>query len=136
MPGEASTVGANFALDAITRRVAGPAAATMHLALLTAAPTDGTTLGTMAEVTTAGYARQPVGWTAPSGDPSSSSNSAQLTFGPFTADPPNVTHCALVSPASGTTGDFLFHWALDVAKDAAVNESITFAVGALVARVD
>lgn len=135
MPGELSTVGANLALDIVTGR-ASIAARTTYLALLTAAPADGTTLGTMTEVATAGYARQSVAWTAPSGDPSSTSNSAQITFGPFTADPPNVTHCALVSAASGTVGDFLMHWALDVAKDAATNESIQFAAGALVMTLD
>lgn len=135
MPGELSTVGANIALDAATGRVAAAARAT-YLALLTAAPGDATTLATMAELATAGYARQTVTWTAPTGDPSRSQNSAVITFGPFTADPPNVTHCALASAASGTVGDFLMFWTLDVAKDAAINESIQFAAGALYMTLD
>ncbi len=137
MPGELSTVGANLALDAATGR-AGVAARTTYLALLagTTAPTDATTLGTMTEVTTAGYARQAVSWAAPSGDPSATSNTATITFGPFTADPPLISWCALVSVATGTTGDFIAHWALDTARDAATNDSISFAVGALVLRVD
>lgn len=135
MPGEAAQVGAQLGLDAITGRAA-TAARTMYLALLTAAPTDATTMATMAELTTAGYARQSVAWTAPSGDPATESNSAKITFGPMTGDAPNVTHAALVSAATGTAGDLTFHWALDAPKDPAINESIEVAVGALVARLD
>jgi hypothetical protein len=135
MPGQMSTAGANIGLDAVTGR-ATQTARTTYLALLTSAPSDSTTLATMAELSAAGYARQSVAWTAPTGDPSSTNNSAVLTFGPFTADPANVTHCALVSAASGTTGDFLHHWQLDAAKDAALNESIQFAIAALVATLD
>lgn len=136
MPGEFSQVGANIGLDIVTGRSAGPGARTTYLVLLSAAPSDTTTLATMSELSAAGYARQSVAWTAPTGDPSSTENSATITFGPFTADPVNATHCALVSAASGTTGDFLMHWALDVAKDAAVNESIEFAAGALSMTLD
>lgn len=135
MPGEASTAGANIALDAMTGR-ATQTARTTYLALLTAAPTDATTLATMTELSATGYARQSVAWTAPTGDPSSTQNSATLTFGPFTTDPANATHCALCSAASGTTGDFIFHWALTAAKDAAIGESIQFAAGSLTATTD
>lgn len=107
------------------------AARTTYLALLTAAPDDQTTLATMAEVTTAGYARQAVTWGAPAGDPSVIANAAPVVFGPFTADPPNITHCALVSAAAGTAGDLLGRWTLDAAKDAAVGESIQFNTGQL-----
>lgn len=144
MPGEFSTVGANLALDYVTGRnlsygvanAAGGAGRTTYLALCSAAPTDASTVGAMNEIATAGYARQTVTWTAPTGDPSRTQNSAVITFGPFTADPPNVTHCALVSSASGTGGDFLMFWALDVAKDAATNESIQFAAAALYMTLD
>ena len=135
MPGEASNFGAGAALDAMTGR-ATQTARTTYLALLSAAPTDSTTLATMTEITTAGYSRQSVTWSAPSGDPRATSNSATVTFGPFTADPPNVTHCALVSAASGTTGDFIYYWTLDTARDGISGDSITFAAGALVAQLD
>ena len=59
MAGEASTFGAGRALDAISGR-ATATARTMYLALLSAAPTDATTLATMTEITTAGYSRQAV----------------------------------------------------------------------------
>ena len=135
MAGEMSTVGAGKALDAATGR-ATQTARTMYLALLTTAPTDASTMATMVEVTAAGYARQTVAFTAPSGDPQVTSNTALLTFGPFTADPPNVTHAALVSAATGTVGDLTYWWTWDVARDAATNDSLTVAIGALVAQLD
>lgn len=135
MAGEASNVGAGIGLDAMTGR-ATQTARTTYLALLTAVPNDATTLATMTELSAGGYARQSVSWTAPSGDPRRTENSAVITFGPFSTDPANVTHCALVSAASGTTGDFILWWSLDVAKDAAINESIQFAAGALYMTLD
>jgi hypothetical protein len=135
MAGEASSVGAGLALDAMSGR-ATATARTMYLALLTAAPTDATTVATMTEVTTAGYSRQACAFSAPSGDPRVSSNTALLTFGPFSADPPNVTHSALVSSASGTSGDLTYFWTWDNARDAANGDSLTVAIGALVMQLD
>jgi hypothetical protein len=135
LPGEASTTGANLGLDAMTGRVA-IAARTTYLALLTAAPTDATTPATMVEVIAAGYARQSIAFSAPTGDPSATSNTATRTFGPFTADPPPVTHCALVTSASGTTGDLTFWWVANATIDAGINDTIEVAVGALVAQLD
>lgn len=132
MAGEFSNVGSDIALDAVTGR-ATQTARTTYLMLLTAAPSDTSTLATVAEVTTAGYARQAVTWRAPfdSGGLRRTDNNGVITFGPFTADPPNATHCCVGSASSGTVGDFLMWWALDVAKDAAINESIQFADAAL-----
>lgn len=138
MAGELSTVGANNALDAATGR-ATQTARTTYLALLTAAPTDASTMGTMTEVFTPGsngYARASVTWSAPSGDPSSTSNTNTLTFGAFTADPANVTHCALVSASTGTAGDLIAWWSLTSARDAASGDTISFAASALVLTLD
>lgn len=135
MPGEFSQRGAEIALDAWSGR-ATASARTTYLVLLSAAPNDQTTLATMTELTTGGYARQPVTWGAPTGDPSVIANSAPVVFGPFAGDPPNVPYCALVSSASGTSGDFLGHWTLDVAKDAATGESIQFNAAALTMSLD
>lgn len=135
MPGQLSTVGANIALDAATGR-ATQTARTVYLALLTAAPTDSTTVATMTEVTTAGYARQTCAWAAPSSDPSISSNTATITFGPFSADPPSIAYAALVSSASGTGGDLIAYWTADVAQDAANGQSIQIAIGALTLSID
>lgn len=106
-----------------------------YLALLSAAPGDGNTVSTMTEISTAGYARQlllrGIGWTAASGQPASSSNSALITFGPFGAATPSIGWAALVSSSSGTTGDFIMYWTLSVAKTAATGESLQVAIGAL-----
>ncbi len=128
MPGEPSSIGAGYALDAIIGR--GVPARTMYLALLTAAPTRATTTATMAELLAAGYSRQAVSWTIPSGNPRVTANSNSVTFGPFTADPPAVTHCALVSEQVGTGGDFVWFWS-NTSIDPIINDTITVAVGAL-----
>lgn len=138
MPGQPSTVGANAMLDAASGR-ATQTARTTYLALLTAAPGDTTTMATMTELTTPGsngYNRQTCAWSAPTGDPASTGNTALLTFGPFTADLGNVTHLALVSASTGTSGDFIWYWTADVAKDPANGDSITVAIGALTMTAD
>lgn len=129
MPGQASSRGSAVMLDAASGR-ATQTARTTYLALLTAAPTDSTTLGTMSEVAATGYARQSVTWSDPT-TTETTSNTNALTFGPFTSDPANVTHCALVSASTGTTGDFIWWWSLDTARDAASGDSISVAAGAL-----
>jgi hypothetical protein len=136
MPGEASSFGAGVALDAMNGR-ATQTARTTYLALLSAAPTDTTTLATMTEVTTAGFGgRKAVTWGAPSGDPAVAANTNAMTFGAFTADPPSVGWLALVSSASGTTGDFIYFWTVDTARDAAIGDSISVAIGALTMSLD
>lgn len=131
MPGELSQLGGELALEAASGR-ATVAARTMYLALLTAAPTDATTMATMAEVSTAGYARQVVTWAAPTTtDPPTIRNSAVITFGPFTADPPNILGAALVSALTGTAGDLTMRWTLENARDPATGESVQFAVNQL-----
>ena len=135
MSGQLSTAGANIALDAATGR-ATQSSRTVYLALLTVAPTDSTPLSSMTELTTAGYSRQACAWSAPSGDPSLSSNTATITFGPFSADPPSVAYAALVSSSSGTSGDFIAYWTADVAQDATTGQSIQVSAGALTLALD
>jgi hypothetical protein len=133
MPGEFSQEGANRALDAVTGR-ATQTAGTRYLALCSTAPTD-TALGT--EIATAGYARQTIAWTAPSGDPSSTQNTAVQTFGAFSADPPNVTHAELFDVSSGgTVANRVAWWALTTARDAASGDSIQVAAGGAVLTND
>ena len=101
MAGEFSTEGAALALDALTGRTT-LTSRTMYLVLLTAAPTDATTMATMTELTTPGtngYDREICAWDAATGDPSSADNTSLITFGPFTADLGNVT----CTPASKAT---------------------------------
>ena len=134
MAGQPSTPGANKMLDALTGR-ATQTAQTTYLALCTTAPTD-SALGTEL-VAGNGYARQAVTWTAPSGDPSSTENTALITFGPFTTDFGNVTHLMLMDVSTGgTASNMLAYWTADVAKDPANGDSITIAAGALTMTAD
>jgi hypothetical protein len=138
MAGTSSTVGAGIAADAITGR-ATQTARTMYLALLTAAPTVATTMSTMTELTTPatnGYDREICAFDAPdAASPNVSANSSLITFGPFTSDLANVTHCALVSDLTGTAGELTHYWTLDAARDPANGDSITVAAGALTLSV-
>ncbi|MFE4681528.1 hypothetical protein ACFRNJ_11920 [Streptomyces sp. NPDC056721] len=129
---------AGNALDFLTgRAVAYTAPRSTYLALLLADPSspagDGTyDITTMSEVTTPGYARQQVVWTAPSGSPMTTANNALLFYGPFTADmTAPAQFAALVTSASGTTGQVIYAWPIDDPLQAATNESLQVAAGAL-----
>lgn len=139
MAGEFSDQGAYKGLDAVTGR-ATVTSATKYLALLTAAPTDSTTPATMTEYGATGYSRQSVTWTTPALNGSSipeTSNSATITFGPFTAGTGStVSHCALVTSSSGTTGTIEAWWSLDTSRTPGTNDSLQFAANALKITVD
>lgn len=139
MPGEFSDAGALKALDAVTGR-ATVTSGTTYLALLTAAPTDTTTPATMTEYGATGYARVAVTWSAPALNGSSipeTSNSGTLTFGPFTAGTgATVSHCALVTSASGTTGEVRAFWSLDTSRTPGTNDSLQFSTSNLKITVD
>lgn len=127
--GELTTDGANLALNKVFRNT-GTSPTTLYVGLATAALTDSSTLASITEVSTAGYSRQTVTFSAPTGDPAAIENSADVTFGPFTADPPSVAYCFVTDAASGTSGTIYAHWS-GTAVDAAINESLRIAAGAL-----
>lgn len=140
MPGELTRQGQIDALNGSFKNTT-QTAATVYLALCTADPGKAPDVASINELSATGYARQAIapgaGWGGPTNaDPSVISNASVITFGPFTTDPVNVTHCALVTSSSGTGGSVIAKWTLDVAKDAAVNESIQFAISALTMAVD
>lgn len=138
MAGQPATWGSRASVDVMTGRAAPIALPRdTFLALLTQTPNDNTTLASMVEVTTTGYARQKVTWTAPTIPVDSpywtSTNSALITFGPFTAEMASAsTYVALVSAASGTVGDFIFYWSNDPPPFARINEAIQLPAGQLV----
>jgi hypothetical protein len=107
---------------------------TKYLALLTATPTDTTTMSTMTErAATNGYARQQItagNWGAPtlnSGD--FQSTAAEKTFGPVTtADWTGLTYIALVTTASGTGGKFILYLALSATTTVAVGQSFKYVI--------
>jgi hypothetical protein len=125
-----------YALDFLTgRAVAYTAPRSTYLALLIADPTgeDGSvSMSTLPEVSTPGYARQQVVWTAPTGSPVATANNALLFYGPFTADMTDAAvFAALVTTASGTSGDVIYTWPIDSPLLAVTNESLQIAAGAL-----
>ena len=130
-----NAVWAGKALDLLTgRAVTLTAPRNTYLALLTADP--GTPLAdatTLAEITTPGYARQQVVWTAPANTPMTTANSALLFYGPFTADMTSAaSFAALVSAATGTTGvDVLYVWPIASPLLATANQSLQIAAGLL-----
>ena len=151
MAGEFSDTGSSYALDAVSGRNT-VTARTMYLALLRTAPTDTTTLATMAEYDAVGYSRQTIVFGSGTGTvaaPSlvstvmTSANTAVLTFGPFTANGTNATlgttavpYAALVSAATGTVGDLVAYWTLDTSRTPALNDAITVAIAQIKLQVD
>jgi hypothetical protein len=139
MSGELTQFGANRAVQAgVGQDVT--AAAGMYLALITALPAgpDTATLADFAanEISTAGYSRQAVTWSAPSGDPSAIANDTEITFGPFTADPPEVGYCFLCDTSIGTSGNVLAYWTLTTPRNAGNGDTLYFGTGDLTLSVD
>ncbi|GAA2322334.1 hypothetical protein GCM10010149_89380 [Nonomuraea roseoviolacea subsp. roseoviolacea] len=134
MAGNPTVVGAAAALDYFTGRAlkwASPQ--NVYLALLTSSVPDNVGLSSLPEVTTPGYARQQVTWSAATlARPSLTGNSAVVTFGPVTADMASpATHVALVTAAVGTTGDVLYVWQLDTTQQAVNGQALQIAVNKL-----
>ena len=139
MPGQFSDAGSNRALDAVTGR-ATVSSATSYLALLTSAPGDTTSLSGLAEYGATGYSRQAVTWESPTLNGSNvpeTSNTATVSFGPFTSSATGtITHAALVTAASGTTGSVLAWWELDASRTPSTNDSLEITSGNLKLSVD
>jgi hypothetical protein len=73
-----------------------------------------------------------VTWTAPTGTTKVTGNNALLFYGPFTAAMTDAAaFAALVTTASGTTGEIIYVWPIDGPLQAAQNESLQIAAGAL-----
>lgn len=140
MPGELSTYAARIALDYATgRAVEVPAPITTYLALLTAIPDpeppllDEMTMATMSEVTTPGYARPSVAWTAATAtSPSVTQNSGLLSFGALTADmtAPAIA-VVLVTVATGVAGQIRMWWQLDQPMQLLTGQTLQVAPGTL-----
>jgi hypothetical protein len=141
MAGEFSDAGGGKALDAVTGR-ATVSSATTYLALLTSAPNDTTTVSAMTafEYGATGYSRQTVTWSIPTLNGSNvpeTDNDGTITFGPFTAGTgATISHCALVTSASGTSGEIRAWWSLDTSRTPGTNDSLQFADSALKLSVD
>lgn len=136
MPGSATRPGKRRALDAMMGKAVAAIGASTYLGLATVDPGENPTLASISEVTTAGYARQLVNMSVASDASTTQSSNAEVeTWGPFTDDPPPIGWAFLTDAASGTTGTILERWKLDTARDAAINDSLQAAIGALLAQI-
>lgn len=120
-------------LDYLTGRAVNyTTARASYLGLAIALPDAAITLATLAEVTTAGYARVATTWSAPAGTPVSITNSASVQFGPVTADMTDAAPYAfLTEVSSGTSGTVLYVWQLTEAVLAKASKPIFVAASAL-----
>lgn len=125
----------NRLIDQLFRGQAAPTTSTLHVGLLTAAPSDS---GGGTEVSGGSYARVAVtsslaNWagtqsagstTASSGTGGQTSNNAAITFPTPTAGWGTVTHFGIYDASSG--GNLLFHGALTIAKTINQADTVTF----------
>ena len=95
-----------------------------YVALYTAAPSDS---GGGTEVSTGGYARQSVAFSAASSPGGTTSNSGEVSFTASGADYGTVTPMGIFDAAS--SGNLLWHGALTASKTVADGDTLTFAVG-------
>ena len=120
--------------DVLNRWLLETSTLTKYLALLTATPTDTTTMATMTELFTPplnGYARVQIlntDWSTPAlntGDFQTAA--AEKTFGPAaTSAWTAFTYAALVSTATGTAGKFLLYVALSGSTSLSIGQSFKY----------
>lgn len=111
-----------------------------YVALLTAAPSGpAATLASLAEYSATGYTRQAVTFGTATGTPRVAANTNTITTSALTGATGLVTltHWALVSSASGTSGDLIAYGDLAGAdRSPEAGQAVTLAVGALTVSLD
>ena len=114
----------NALVNATLRNTSYTSPATIYVALYTTDPTDADT-GT--EVSGNGYARQSVTFSAPSNG--ATSNSAAVEFPQATGSWGTVAYIGLRDASS--SGNLLYHTALDASKTIATGDVFRIAIGSL-----
>ena len=114
----------NALVNATLRNTSYTSPATIYVALYTTDPTDSDT-GT--EVAGNGYARQSVAFSAPSNG--ATSNSAAVEFPQATGSWGTVAYIGLRDASS--SGNLLYHTALDASKTIATGDVFRIAIGSL-----
>jgi len=135
--GQLMQYGEKQALEAVFRKTQSPAVAATYMALSTTGvgalqSTELTMAGaTINEyATSSGYARQSYGpAVATSASPSVSYNTAQLTWGPFTAAPGTCTWGICCDAASGTSANCIAAFLLASSRTPAIGDSLQAAAG-------
>lgn len=114
----------NALINATLRNTSYTTPATVYLALYTDDPTDADT-GT--EVTGNGYARQSITFGSPSNG--ASSNTAAIEFPQATGSWGTVSYVGIRD--ASTSGNLLYHTALDASKTIATGDVFRVAIGSL-----
>jgi hypothetical protein len=114
----------NALINATLRNTSYTTPTTVYLALYTDDPTDADT-GT--EVTGNGYARQSITFGAPSNG--ASSNTAAIEFPQATGSWGTVSYVGIRD--ASTSGNLLYHTALDASKTIATGDVFRVAIGSL-----
>ena len=97
-----------------------------YVALFTSAPNDA---GGGTEVSGNGYSRQSVSWDTASGTGGTTANSGAVSFTASGSGFGTVTHIGIFDASS--SGNLLWHGAMDTAKSVASGDVLQFAVGAI-----
>lgn len=111
-------------INATLRNTSYTSPATVYVALFTTDPTDA---GTGTEVSGGSYARVSVSFGAPSNGVTT--NSGAVTFPTATGSWGTITHIGLMDAL--TTGNLLYHTALDASKAVASGDIFTIGAGNL-----
>ena len=97
-----------------------------YVALFTSAPNDA---GGGTEVSGNGYSRQSVSWDTASGTGGTTDNSGAVSFTASGSGFGTVTHIGIFDASS--SGNLLWHGAMDTAKSVASGDVLQFAAGAI-----
>lgn len=121
----------------------GAALSGRYLMLLTAAPSGaGATLASLTEYAATGYARVAVTFGTATGTPRVATNSADVSTASLTGATGSTTisHWALVSAASGTSGDVYAYGTCTLSPSGAIvptaGQAVKFAAGSLSVQID
>lgn len=131
MAGSLSNAGEELALNMLFRNT-GTKPSAVYLGLATSAVGESDGLGDITEEDDAGYSRLEVTFGAPSQVEGAATveNSAQLEFGPWSAEADNaITHAFLCDAETGTSGDILAWFELPNSKQPVSGESLIVTVG-------
>jgi hypothetical protein len=114
----------NALINATLRNTSYTSPSTVYVGLFTTDPTDA---GTGTEVTGGSYARVAVTFGAPSNGVTT--NSGAVEFAQATASWGTITHIGILDAL--TTGNLLYHTALDVSKAIDTGDIFKIAIGSL-----
>ena len=117
-------------LNAVLRNTSYTSPTTVYISLHSSATADD---GTGTELSGNGYARQSCAFDAPHATSGTTQNTSAVTFSASGGAWSAATHFAIWD--ASTSGNMLFHAALDASRTAGDGDDLTFAAGALIATL-